>query len=88
MPRRGGVVGALRRIAGREQPPRPPAPPPGVAELLPDTAAAEPSAPPAPAPRGGDAGAAEVARRLEEARARLRAAVPPPGEGTHGDPPP
>jgi hypothetical protein len=48
-----------------------------VAELLPDPATAQPSAPPAPAPRGGNADAAEVARRLEEARARLQAAVPP-----------
>jgi hypothetical protein len=79
MPRRGGLVGTLRRLAGRE-PPRAPAPAPAhpVAELLPDPATAEPSAPPAPPPRGGDSDAAEVARRLEEARARLRAAVPPP----------
>jgi hypothetical protein len=81
MPRRGGVVGALRRLTGREPPPRPPSPPPAVAELLPDPATAEPSAPPAPSPRGGDADAAEVARRLEEARTRLRAAVPPPEDG-------
>ena len=78
MPRRGGLVGALRRLTGHEPPPRPPAPPTrGVAELLPDPATAEPSAAPAPAPRGQGADAAEVARRLEEARARLRAAVPP-----------
>ena len=62
----------MGRALGRRRP-EPPAPPPEappVASLLPD--------PDAVAPAGADPDAAEVRRRLEDARARLRAEIPPP----------
>ena len=72
-----GALGTLvRRAAGPDS--GPPAPRHEVAEVLPDPeSAAVPAQPPAEA----NAGAAEVARRLDEARARLRASTPPPDDG-------
>jgi len=60
-------MGLLARGAGRKPPPPPP--PPEVSVLLPEP---EPSE---PAPHHGDA--AEVARRLDAARDRLRRDIPP-----------
>jgi hypothetical protein len=67
------VLGWVGRALGRrseEAPAESPAAP--VASLLPDPDAVEPAA------AAADPDAAEVRRRLEDARARLRAAIPPP----------
>jgi hypothetical protein len=68
------VLGWVGRAVRR----RPPEPShqlgsPPVAPLLPD--------PDSVAPAGADPDAAEVRRRLEDARSRLRAAIPPPEDG-------
>jgi hypothetical protein len=74
--RRGGLVGALgtltRRIVGGR--PAPAAARPEAIELAPDAQAVASRAPTEAANRD----AAETARRLDEARDRLRATTPPP----------
>jgi len=63
------------RALGRRPQPPPPSDAPAaapVASLLPDPDAVDAGA------AAADPDAAEVRRRLEDARARLRAAIPPP----------